>query len=309
MPSGRTEAGNTLEDRICPQVKMDSIIITHPDQDHCGGINQLLEEFTIMAPIITTLASCLKVGPSGGPKVTEIGEVFSSGEKVRQHWFPLTGEGENGRRHSNIKTLPNGSIVNIAKNDTFKNIENFDFNATSILTTVSLPGSRRYDYDVVMTGDSYGDFIYKKLNLKGKSVGVFQVPHHGSKYNLKYNLDHTKPSKPSTAKEFEDFYSSFNADIYLISHGDHQGYKHPHSEVITGILAAAVKNNRQCEIVVTATYFDETNISNWSDRVKIYHFKQDTSFVTLDPKNNNLTNEGLQLFKKVNVILNNYMER
>ena len=34
----RTETGNTLEDRICA---MDSIIITHPNLDHYGGINRL----------------------------------------------------------------------------------------------------------------------------------------------------------------------------------------------------------------------------------------------------------------------------
>ncbi len=304
MPSGRTEAGNTLKDRTCEQVTLDSIIITHPDEDHCGGINQLLKEFTIMCPITTTLASCLKVGDL---QDAQLGTVFLSGERDQvRHWFPLTGEGENGRRHSNIKTLPNGSIVNIAKNDTL----DINFNATSILTTVRLRGRSKYDYDVVLTGDSCGYVIAKKLGLKlglnGKSVGVFQVPHHGSKYNL----DHRR-SKPSTAKEFEDFYSSFNADIYLISHGNHKGYNHPHSEVITGILSAAVQKKRRCKIVVTATQFeeskiDDSNISKWMDYVDIFYFKQDTPYVTLDPNNLDPNNEnlpeGLQLFKKVHLL-------
>ncbi len=67
---------------------------------------------------------------------------------------------------------------------------------------------------MVLSGDSYGYVIDEKLGIKDKSVGVFQVPHHGSKYNL----DHLK-SKPSTA-EFRNFYSSFHAHI---SHGDHRG--------------------------------------------------------------------------------------
>ena len=184
------------------------------------------------------------------------------------------------------------------------------FNATSILTTVKLQESTcKYDYDVVLTGDSYCTIIDKELALKDKSVGVFQVPHHGSCYNL----DDEKPIR-STAEEFTDFYSRFNAYIYLISHGN--GYEHPHSEVITGILSAAVQNKRdtKCKIVVTATWFekskiDETNISNWRDYVDIYYFKPDTPgvapyvtpYVTLDPNDKKLP-EGLQLFvKKVRV--------
>ena len=280
-----------------------------------------------MCPITTTLASCLKVGHSGGPKKNmQLGEVFSSSEGCRvRHWFPLTG----GRRHTNIKTLSMGSTIEIDKNKKkrFKlnkksskkisskkkrKAKRLNFNATSILTTVSLqPSTCEYDYDVVLTGDSYGTIIEKKLALKGKSVGVFQVPHHGSSYNL----DDEKTTR-STAEEFTGFYSSFNAYIYLISHGDHGSYNHPHSEVITGILSAAVQKKRdpKCKIVVTATWFekskiDETNISNWRDYVDIYYFKPDTPgvapyvtpYVTLDPNDEKLP-EGLQLFvKKVRV--------
>ena len=299
VQKNRTEIGNTLEDRICEQVTMDSIVITHPNLDHYGGINRLLQDFTITAPITTTLASCLKVGHSGGPKDTKIGEVFLSGERDQiRHWFPLTGEGENGRRHTNIKTLPKGSTVEVARNEDLT-FDAKQLNATSILTTVRIPGSK-YDFDVVLSGDSYGYVIDEKLGLKDKSVGVFQVPHHGSKYNLR------RP-RASTVTDFTHFYSSFNAHIYLISHGDHRGYNHPHSEVITGILSAAVQKKRRCKIVVTATWFeaskiDEKNISNWRDYVDIFYFKQGTPYVTLDPNDENLP-KGLQLFvKKVHLI-------
>ena len=307
---------------------MGSIIVTHPDRDHYGGINRLLQDFTITAPITTTLASCLEVNGSD----TQLGEVFLLDKRHQiRHYFPLTGEGENGRRHTNIETLSSkGSTVEVAKNEeiTFekklkkkkckakkhkakkqkakkrkakkrkakkrkakkRKAKRLNFNATSILTTVSLQLSTcQYDYDVVLTGDSYCTIIEKKLELalKGKSVGVFQVPHHGSSYNL----DNKKTTR-STAQEFTGFYSSFNAYIYLISHGDHKKYNHPHSEVITGILSAAVQKKRypKCKIVVTATWFekskiDETNISNWRDYVDIFYFKQGTSYVTLDPNN------------------------
>ncbi len=158
---------------------------------------RLLEDFTIMCPITTTPASCLKVGNS---KIGE-SEVFLSGERDQvRHWFSLTGEGKNGRRYTNIKTLPKGLTVEVARNykveETKKQLNKKQhkakqakqakqFNATSILTTVKLQQSTcKYDYDVVLTGDSYCTIIDKELALKGKSVGVFQVPHHGSSYNL-----------------------------------------------------------------------------------------------------------------------------
>ncbi len=121
---------------------MDSIIITHPNLDHYGGIKRLLQDFTITAPITTTLASCLKVGYSGGPRDTQLGEVFLSGERDQvRHWFPLTGEGENGRRHTNIKTLPIGSSIEIDTNKE-EGFKPKQLNKTSILTTVRIPESK-----------------------------------------------------------------------------------------------------------------------------------------------------------------------
>ena len=117
----------------------------------------------------------------------------------------------------------------------------------------------------------------------------------------------TKESTDQTAQEFKDFYSSFDAYIYLISHGNNGNYKHPHSEVITGILSAAVQNERRpkCNIVVTATWLEEREIdeiSNWRDHVDIFYFKKDTPYVTLDP-NDEQPSKGLQqlLVKKVRV--------
>ncbi len=106
---------------------------------------------------------------------------------------------------------------------------------------MKLPRTNNYDYDVVLTGDSYGGIILKKLGLrskegKRKTVGVFQVPHHGSKKNSTMASIKGEGSYQSC----HDFYMQCDADIYLISHGDHLGYGHPHSEVITGILSRIV---------------------------------------------------------------------
>ncbi len=172
-------------------------------------------------------------------------------------------------------------------------------NETSILTTVKIPESK-YDYDVVLTGDSYDGIILDTLELKFekdkpcKTVGVFQVPHHGSKYNSTM----APKKKNFYRRSCFAFYMQFNADIYLISHGN--GYDHPHSEVITSILAAAVEKKHHCKIVVTATRFDGTKIieddtvSNWRYYVDIYNFPP---YVTLDPNDVKLP-EGLKLYNK-----------
>lgn len=161
---------------------------------------------------------------------------------------------------------------------------------------MTLPGSK-FNYDLVLTGDSYCNTISEKLALADKTVGVFQVPHHGSKYNLNRHS-----SRAATVRDLAGFYSTFNADIYLISHGEHGSYNHPHSEVITGIATAAVEKTRPCKIVVTATRFEESKISHeivpkWSEYIKIYYFKANTPYVTLDPNNDTLP-EGLQLYTK-----------
>ncbi|XP_064385806.1 uncharacterized protein LOC135334512 [Halichondria panicea] len=126
-----------------------------------------------------------------------------------------------------------------------------------------------------------------------KTVGVFQVPHHGSKKNS--SMAQTKGQ--GSYLSCHTFYTTFVAKIYLISHGNHKGYNHPHSEVITGILSAAVQNKNKCKIVVTATQFESSsseenakinyieggnNVSNWRNYVDIYYFKKDIPYVTLD---------------------------
>ncbi len=230
------------------------------------------------------------------------GEDYSSAESDCPHfWFQ---QNALGRRHTGLEDLHQRSTVTICKSPTFQE----DFNATSILTTVKLPGANNYDYDVVLTGDSYGGIILDELGLrskegKRKTVGVFQVPHHGSKKNSTMASKKGEGSYLSCYK----FYMQSDADIYLISHGDHKGYDHPHSEVITGILSAAVqkKQDRKCKIVVTATQFKESKIKikkskikddiNWRDYVDILYFKKGIPYVTLDP-NDPKVPDGLELF-------------
>ncbi|XP_064385751.1 uncharacterized protein LOC135334483 isoform X2 [Halichondria panicea] len=304
-PSSRGKL--TWKDRTYRQITLDSIVNTHPDVDHHGGINALLgtgskqiksgEQFTACCPIITTSATSLYVEVPDEKNEYKNGVEYSGAESDSpKFWFQTNAL---GRKHLGLEDLPRRSTVEVCKRPSFR--KNIDWNATSILTTVRIPGST-YKYDVVLTGDSYGGIILDTLELKSekdkprKTVGVFQVPHHGSKKNS--TMARTKGE--GSHLSCYTFYMEFDADIYLISHGDNKAYNHPDSEVITGILAAAVKKEQHCKIVVTATRFDgtkineDTNIGNWRDYVDIYYF---SPYVTLDP-NDVKRPEGLQLYNK-----------
>ncbi len=257
-------------DKIKIHHDLNLIVNTHPHKDHCGGINKLLED-RVCCLIITTSAASLH---KQGGMVTENYECKKG--DCPYFWFPNA----DGQKHT-FENLPEKSTVRICQSKGKK----FDYNATSILTTVKLPESK-YDYDVVLTGDSYGGIILKTLGLrlmlnpssiplsqerksqvdlselnpsqktttskqkpnqvlhphsseesKRKTVGIFQVPHHGSKENS--TMASTKGE--GSIQKSKEFYMVFDADIYLISHGHNETYKHPNSEVITGILAAAVE--------------------------------------------------------------------
>ncbi len=260
------------------RIELDSIVNTHPDDDHCGGINALLgskkiksvKKFTFSCPIITTNAARLRAYIPVNERTYRYGPYRKAGDCPR-FWFP-------NARGLVIENLHQQSTVQITKDDLWKGY----YNETSILTTVKIPKSK-YDYDVVLTGDSSSKIILDTLtpglmlekDMPRKTVRIFQVPHHGSRNNSCY-----------------EFYKQFDADIYFISHGVHGKFKHPHSEVITGILSAAVekKQKQKSRIVVTATWFEESKINyfyrkrirHWRDFVKIYYFKKGTPYVTLD---------------------------
>ncbi len=267
------------------QIRLEAIVNTHPDADHYGGINALLgtgskkirsgEKFTVYCPIITTPAASLFV--------TEEVERdnyrwIENAEWYCPHfWFQTEAP---GLVYTGLEDDSQPSHVEIGK-------EIEDCNETSILTTVRLSRST-YKYDVVLTGDSNDRIILDTLELRGcMTVGVFQVPHHGSRENSCY-----------------DFYMQFHAKIYFISHGANKLYKHPHSEVITGILSAAVDKKRDCIIVVTATWFEESKInyfmrkstSNWRKFVKIYYFDESSSYITLDCSELDCRPKGLRKY-------------
>ncbi len=239
-------------------LKLDAIIVTHPDGDHIGGINRLIENYTITCPIIATEATEVTYATLQ----TELPEI----DKLI---FPTAGP----KVYNGIQKK-----LSVVRKDTSYRA---DLNESSILFTLG---------KFQLTGDSMGKHI-AKLGSPVKCITVFQVPHHGSKFNsfipydtgdfseddLLYQLK--KPKHP--AYKYALFYRRIQACTYFISYGNNQKFQHPHRDVVTGIIIAAVTEKKKYKIVVTGTfgknkidYPDETKYpdfpQNWQDYVEIH---------------------------------------
>ena len=95
------------------------------------------------------------------------------------------------------------------------------------------------------------------------------------------------------------FFQSFHSKTYYVSADDKYG--HPSSDVIKGIIKAAVETNKPCRIVFTsgaalpAKYLPDAQhkyYKEWNKLVSLYYLKSNTSF-TLDPSND--ANDKVQI--------------
>ncbi len=263
-------------------VLLDAIIITHPDEDHLGGVNKLIANYTITCPVITTEATMLT-------KANLTYDEPGLPEEVKL-MFPTA-------RRRIYKDITNKT--EIMKDPKFfpepKDKSNKS-NKSSILFAVV--GS------VLLTGDSTGQLINEATGL-GKELAetqklrVFQVPHHGSEANsfIPYEAAKKIPSTDPLhalkgkhdAYKYALFYRGIKAHTYFVSHGDHGLFQHPHRNVITGILLAAVTEETNCELVVTGTFHQDK--INYPTEAKFPGFPRNwEDYVTiLDPENGDKT--------------------
>ena len=263
----------------CPE-NLRAIIVTHPDQDHFGGVFGLLEYWNrkFTGDILITEDFSKK---STGKVLDSFLQQIKRSTGVKDPVFVTTDHLHNvfsERICCYFHDEAKGVLYSKTKVDGTHATrgEKSHGNDTSIITTVN-------GYDIVLTGDSSGGIIKKKLNWTSKAhtaVGIFQVPHHGSKNNSN-----------------EEFYKTFTASVYLISGGGH--YEHPNGEVLQGIIKVNAERKTRCIILVTNSYgLRREKLDNlpekWWEWVTIYHIDdlvnyRDTDsprskqYVTLDP--------------------------
>jgi len=167
--------------------KIDYLIITHPHEDHMGGMFQILDNFEIGVIIF--------------PKVDDT--------KIEHLWYKvLMYKIEKGKYQ--IKYAQKGDIYNIqdatfeiiaVETDSGENINNY-----SIVSKVSFG-----EIDMIMTGDAEKE-VEEKILKSGKDIDaeILKVGHHGS--------------RTSTTEQFLD---AINPDYALISCKKWNDYNHP----------------------------------------------------------------------------------
>lgn len=174
---------------------IDILIATHPHEDHIGGIQAVLDNFTVK-----------EVYDSGAKSSSKLYANYLKKVKEKKIKFSIPHEGDSVDLDKDIKL----EFLTPLKKMPAELVD--DVNNNSIVFRLVTP-----EFKMLFTGDIEKD-IEKILvaNQKEKLVSdILKVPHHGS--------------KTSSTKEF---LAAVNAKVALISASKENEYKHPHQEVI-----------------------------------------------------------------------------
>ena len=225
-----------------------SIIVTHPDQDHVNGITELMRKYFISGWIIITEAFDRKLKMSSERTSVFLKNFFlkltSTHSPTGQFFSPtqiIWWQSPTEKCLCYVPHVDAPSMPCVSEPGPLHVIGLDWWNKSSILTTV--PNPYTVGYVAVLTGDSFGDIVLRTLNLDGEHTHIFQVPHHGSKRNIKVG-------KEGTLDMCTELYCRFTADVYVISGSDKI---HPHAEVLSGILKAVYEKDISGKIVLTGT--------------------------------------------------------
>lgn len=192
--------------------KISLIFLTHPHADHFTGVSEVLKRYNVLSFATEKLENktlgyqtLIKEVSDKVPKVSYVyaGDSFREEKGLRFVILAPTGA-------FLLKTSPNNIIG-----------ENSEF--SSLITLVSY-GS----FKALLTGDSQKEELLDALSaFKLTSVGIFQVPHHGSKTGISKEILETL--NPSTA---------------VISVGLNNRYGHPNPYTLSLLRDSGVKTLR-----------------------------------------------------------------
>lgn len=131
---------------------LDSIVLTHFDNDHCGGAVDIMKNIKVSKIYVNTLNHTSKAA----------NDIYSAAKLTRTKLI----KSENG------KEIYNKSGLKITNYSSALSSENDNDN--SILTLIEYPGFR-----MLFTGDAGANEILKHNEIAGK-IDVLKVPHHGA---------------------------------------------------------------------------------------------------------------------------------
>lgn len=178
------------------------VAISHPQKDHCGGLEHILEHYTIqhvLAPPVDNKAQFFQRIKAHIPP--EIIDTPVAGDRLRvedakiEFFWPT---------HAFIKQ----HVQFDTQNQRIFGKTSVDLNDFSLIFSIDVDGER-----ILFTGDAY-PHILDQVNIK-KQISILKVPHHGSNNGVtKKLLMDTRP------------------DISVISVGKKNKYGHPSPEVL-----------------------------------------------------------------------------
>lgn len=200
--------------------KIEVVVNTHPQKDHLGGLDELLERYEVKRLVINGVfgggkdAERLRklVGERGVEVVLpKAGDVLRMGVLQFDILWPEERMGSEQAWNVKGPTLDMGVAAVLGKNT--------DVNEISVV------GMLRYgEFEVLLTGD-IGEGEEKKLLRSGRlvDVDVLKVAHHGSKYS-----------------NSEEFIRKVSPEIAVIQVGKNH-FGHPTKEVLDMLAGLKVR--------------------------------------------------------------------
>ena len=203
IDGGSSDVSKVGTYRILPFLKysgirtVDGIFLSHPDNDHINGIEELFEAVAKKETSLKIETVYLSKNKEKEEKINEIAQLakragcevryIKKGAQLKQKAFQvecLSPENETGESNENSQVL-------LFKTDNL-----------SVLFTG----------DMEQKGE---DAVTEQLNERQEQIDILKVPHHGSKNSAK-----------------EAFLEAAGAKIGIISCGEGNSYGHPHKELL-----------------------------------------------------------------------------
>lgn len=182
--------------------RIETIVVTHPDQDHIGGLVGVLQAYAVGAVLETKMQS-----ESQTFKRLEE-EIVAKGSQKIEAKKGVKIEFGNGATAEIL--YPFESVVDINGKDT---------NQNSVVVKLTV-GENKFLFTGDLPSEQENELLAKQIDVQSQ---ILKVAHHGSKY--------------ATSNEFLEKVDPVDA---IISVGKNNSYGHPNQEVLQRLLSRRV---------------------------------------------------------------------
>lgn len=219
---------------------IDYMILTHADQDHVGGLTEVLENFDVARVFLPLAAESDTAYDRFFAAVLEAGAAYTTAcppDPQRSETQLTVADGEYPYTLSFIypqAITVDGEMQAATENNALSSVLWLDYQGVSALFTGDAPTTTE---NTLMLDDGTG--LLSRYGVDLKSTEILKVAHHGS--------------ADSTSKAFVEY---MNAETAIVSCGAENAYGHPSAEVIETLTGAGVdvyRTDTQGSVIVTVT--------------------------------------------------------